>query len=334
MSHGQRAARSGGRMALAMVVVLVIRSRRLTGFQKPAVEVPSRLVLIFVSFAGKSHHFECDPSRSLKFPFKSTLTTSVRTALHFIEVNGSALLQRGMFNQERISRPVPAFHFVAITEFPFFSKSQCAFHPHKCLQSIQTKTSTHPSELNDSIKPWLGASASSFLSSSSSISWRLSAIEGSVSCTYGYYNYVHRTLEYVFSSPVHLWPLVNVPPSMGRNRQRTGIGAGGALSAVGGVVLSRPQLDHCKSAYQHTINQLISSQHQGADSPRCVGDERSSIVFWSKALALVHLLGNLRYLHNSAETAWHTAGGILDSEPPINAGLPLQALCSRVVLEY
>jgi hypothetical protein len=34
---------------------------------------------------------------------------------------------------------VPAFRFVAITELPLFSKSQCAFHPRKRLQSIQTK---------------------------------------------------------------------------------------------------------------------------------------------------------------------------------------------------
>ncbi|KAJ7937660.1 hypothetical protein B0H13DRAFT_1852295 [Mycena leptocephala] len=53
-------------------------------------------------------------------------------------VHGSALLQR-----ERISRPVPALRFVAITEFPFFSKSRCAFHPR-----------THLSELNNSFKPW------------------------------------------------------------------------------------------------------------------------------------------------------------------------------------
>jgi hypothetical protein len=68
-------------------------------------------------------------------------------------VHVSSLLQRGVFNQgafassfpltylyiypERISRLVPTFRFVVITEFPFFSKSQCTFQPRMRLQSIK-----------------------------------------------------------------------------------------------------------------------------------------------------------------------------------------------------
>ncbi|KAJ7832646.1 hypothetical protein B0H14DRAFT_2591922 [Mycena olivaceomarginata] len=79
------------------------------------------------------------------------------------------VLQCGVFNQERISRPIPAFRFVAITEFPFFSKSLCTFHPRNAFNLFKPSY-THPSELIHE----LGAFAFLFLSSFSSISCGLS----------------------------------------------------------------------------------------------------------------------------------------------------------------
>ncbi|KAF7371525.1 hypothetical protein MVEN_00007300 [Mycena venus] len=66
--------------------------------------------------------------------------------IFWIKVHGTTLLRRGMFNQ--------AFHFVAITEFPFFFQVPLCISSTQAPSIYSNQTNTHPSELNDSFKPW------------------------------------------------------------------------------------------------------------------------------------------------------------------------------------
>ncbi|KAJ7914959.1 hypothetical protein B0H13DRAFT_1872470 [Mycena leptocephala] len=119
---------------------------------------------------------------------------------------------------------------------------------------------------------------------------------------------------------------------MGRNRQRTGIGAGEHeyvyVSQADAVELTdemtpdylRREMTPRRHCPQWAELCFVAPSWTTANSPTLSFQGSPS---WQSSVSA-----------NSAETAGHTAAGILDSEPPINAGLPLQALCSRVVLEY
>ncbi|KAF8180257.1 hypothetical protein K438DRAFT_1768491 [Mycena galopus ATCC 62051] len=57
----------------SLSALVSLTRRQVHVVQIPAVEERWRHVLIFVSFSEESHRLGCDPSRSLKFPFKSML---------------------------------------------------------------------------------------------------------------------------------------------------------------------------------------------------------------------------------------------------------------------
>ncbi|KAJ7807135.1 hypothetical protein B0H14DRAFT_2609942 [Mycena olivaceomarginata] len=170
---------------MVLVVVLVIRSRRLLRHDGPQQQIvapiPPDADLFALDYlirrqvhAVQKPAVECDPSRSLKFPFKSMLTKSVRTTLHFIQCArvlrfvvplqfrapippNSRIGFKTMRHRAKFTVNSALLYYFPIYISIFLDqavdppcvcsiKSQCAFHP--C---------THPSELNDSFKPWLNA---------------------------------------------------------------------------------------------------------------------------------------------------------------------------------